>query len=116
MNGGEALFKRKSCDSLPVSEHHVVSHEDRGLCFRVNGIVERQLKVLYALKFARKDLYAARQSRCADIFQGVGMSRKRRISKYRDFCRPGNCFKKQLKPLFHQSGFAIGYRAGRSLH
>ena len=33
MNGGKAVFKRNFCDSLPVSEHHVVSHETAACAF-----------------------------------------------------------------------------------
>jgi len=60
MNGGKALFKCDFRDSLPVSEHYVVSHEDAYLCFRANGILERRLQVLQAFKLTREDLYAAR--------------------------------------------------------
>ena len=68
MNGGKALLERNFCHSLPVSEHHVVSHEDRGPCFRANGIVKRRLQLLYASEFTRKDLDAARTKAAVRVF------------------------------------------------
>src|SRR5690349_18069977 len=37
------------------------------------------------------------------------MSWKRRVPEDSDFCCPGNCLKKQLKPLSGKSGLAIGH-------
>src|SRR4029453_12779468 len=46
---------------------------------------------------------------CPGTFQSFGVPWKRTVPKYSDFFRPGDCFKKQLKPLSTKPGFAIGH-------
>ena len=51
------MLERQFCDLLAVSEHHIVSHEDSGLCVRSFDIVERRLQILHAFEFTGEDFY-----------------------------------------------------------
>src|SRR4029079_1988256 len=88
MHRGKPMLESQICDFLPVSEHHVVGHEDGGLCVRSFDILERWLQVLDRLQLTGKDFYTPYRSQRADTFQSGTVPRKRRIQKHRDPCRP----------------------------
>ena len=57
MNRGKPMLERQACDFLAVSKHHIVGHEDSGLCVRSFDIFERQFQLFHRFEFTGENFY-----------------------------------------------------------